>query len=207
MCRKFCTNLNAHEHRIIEYFVCGSERKDARILVYCHGANGTGKMFSSFPKWVQKVKDLNVKVIAVTQPGCGYSSIHIGRHIGNWPRDDLQPVLVAEGVGGKFTVSGISLGAPHALAVAHYFGAARVSGMGLQVPFVSMPFSEDLGLVEGMSHTGYTSTDYNTSVVGNLIARFVLFTESGKPGDQLRQPPGTDPSPNPNPNPSSTLQP
>ena len=40
-----------------------------------------------------------------------------------------------------------------------------------------------------MSHTGYTSTDYNTSVVGNLIARFVLFTESGKPGDQLRQPP------------------
>lgn len=184
-------HVRAKDGRIIEYFICGSERADARVLVYCHGSMSTGKMFGTLPKWVAKAKSLNVKVIAITQPGGGYSSIQPGRRIENWPRDDLQPVLAAEGVNGAFATSGASLGTAHALAVAQHFGATRVTGLGLQVPFVSMPFSKELGLSVALPYIPrFTSTSLNTSVLSNLKARFILWMfKDPKPGNRLRKKP------------------
>lgn len=182
---------NAHGHRIIEYFIFGSERANARVLVYCHGGMFTGKLFGTLPTWVAKANSLNIKIIAVSQPGHGYSSIQPGRRIENWPRDDLQPVLAAEGVNGAFAASGASLGTAHALAVAQHFGAARVTGLGLQVPFVSLPFSKELGLCDVQPNIPrFTSTSLNTSVSSNLMARFVLWMfKDPKPGDRLRKKP------------------
>lgn len=94
------------------------------------------------------------------------------RRIANFPRDDLAPILWAEGVD-EFLVDGHSLGTSHALAVAWYFGAPscrasrparelpvwirrgsclgpnhaehRCIGLGLNCPYLSTPLCDELG--------------------------------------------------------------
>lgn len=182
-------HVRAKDGRIIEYFISGSERADARVLVLCHGALCTGKIMAhTDSEWLAKLNSLNIKIIAVTQPESGYSTIQPGRRIENWPRDDLQPVLAAEGVD-TFAVGGVSFGSLHATAVARYFGPARVTALGLQVPMVAFPFSKEIGLCDPQKDVGYTSTSLNTSVSGNLLAR-VIRSMLKNPGDLMRKKPG-----------------
>ena len=121
--------------RVVEYYVCGSDKPDAKILVECHGGGLSGSFFFANTDWVKALTELNVKTISPSFPGVGYSTVQPGRKIFNWPRDDLDPILIAEKVD-KLTVMGTSFGSPHAMATAAYYGGdvARCTGMGLRVP-------------------------------------------------------------------------
>jgi hypothetical protein len=66
----------------------------------------------------------------------------VGRKIADFPHD-VQVVLNAEGVGGKFYVEGTSYGTSHAMAIALHFGKDRVPGMHLQVPYLSKQVREE----------------------------------------------------------------
>jgi len=90
----------------------------------------------------------------------------------DWPKTDLQPILEAEGVDGKFIVSGISQGCDHALAVALHYGAEnRIEAMGLRAPIISLPYSTELGLPRGTLNFGFSQQSFNSSVKENLMAR------------------------------------
>ncbi len=140
---KGCRWVRAADDRIIEYSVSGSQLSDARVL-----ASG---YFAGMPdpaSWKKAYEELNIKVIDVSYPGLGLSSLHPGRTVAEWPKTDLEPVLAAEGVQG-FTVYGTSYGTIHAMAVAQYFGPERVTAMGLRVPYFGLPLSNELGLPNG----------------------------------------------------------
>lgn len=148
---KGCRWLRTADDRIVEYSVSGSQRPDARVLVSGY--------FAGMPEptsWKQAFEALNVKVIELSYPGLGLSSLHPGRRIAEWPKTDLEPVLEAEGVE-EFTVYGYSYGTPHAMAVAQYFGPERVQAMGLRVPYFGLPLSTELGLPNGQAR--FPTTD------------------------------------------------
>ena len=130
--------------RIVEYFVYGSDDPNAKVLLEVNGSGGTGWMFTALPGITNALKELNVRGIAISVPGHGYSSPQINRHIGNWPRDDVDPVLQAEGVTGTFWVEGTSYGSSHAMAVAHHFGE-RVEKLYLHVPYLPVEIRKEKG--------------------------------------------------------------
>ena len=126
-------HIRTADGRIVEYLVYGSKRPDAKVIVQMHGNSTTAG-------WPCKLnaslcKDLNLKGIAPSVPCHGYSDLHIGRRIVDFPLD-LEVILDEEGVG-EFMVEGTSFGTAHAMAIAWYFGPDRCVAMGLNVPYLS----------------------------------------------------------------------
>jgi pimeloyl-ACP methyl ester carboxylesterase len=139
--------------RIIEYFVYGSTKPDAKTLVQFTGTAGTARFFCSSVKYTTKLKELNIRGIGITVPGHGYSSTKVGRLIYDI-NEDIKPIFEAENVD-TFIVEGTSYGSSHALALAHYFGkAGKVEAMHLHVPYVS----KAVAVAEGLSNDGTSST-------------------------------------------------
>jgi len=128
--------------RIVEYLVYGSKRPDAKVIVQMHGSSTTGgwqcKMNASL------CKKLNLKGIAPSVPCHGYSDLHIGRRIVDFPMD-LEVILGADGVG-EFMVEGASFGTAHAMAIAWHFGPDRCVAMGLNVPYLSDQICKEFNL-------------------------------------------------------------
>jgi pimeloyl-ACP methyl ester carboxylesterase len=180
--------VRLQDGRVVEYFVCGSEQADAAVIVDCPGGLCTGRLLSTLTDVVQLLVDKNARVISVSQPGWGYSSIHPGRRIRDWPKTDLGPVLAAEGVDGDFGVVGVSMGSPHAMAVVLEYGP-RVQCMGLRVPYLGLPYSKELGLPRGQPDTGFDSTSLNTKVMANISARVMVAATGPKPGDVMTKKP------------------
>jgi len=186
--------IRLDDGRIVEYFLSGSSSSDATILVDCPGGNCTGHMFSALTSWTDAAKSLNYKVISVSYPGFGYSSIHPGRKIKDWPVTDLLPILQKENVE-EFVVTGISFGSCHALATAWHFAndnekydnsGLTCIGLGLRVPYLGSESCKKLDL-ENHITVGYTSISANTSLFRTIIAR--LFTAfASKPGDAFEKP-------------------
>ena len=186
--------IRLDDGRIVEYFVMGSSSADATVLVDCPGGNCTGHMFYAFPSWIDTAKSLNYKVVSLSLPGFGYSSINPGRKIKDWPVTDLLPVLKKEMIE-EFLVTGISFGTCHAFATAWNFSNEKESkskfgvsciGMGLRVPYLGSESCEQLALENHIS-VGYTSTSANASLVESISAR--LFTHfASKPGDAFEKP-------------------
>jgi len=186
--------IRLEDGRIVEYFISGSSSSDAKILVDCPGGNCTGHMFSAFSSWTDAAKSLNYKVISVSYPGFGYSSIQPGRRIKDWPIADLLPILKKENVK-EFVITGISFGTCHALATAWNFGntnenrnasGIKCLGLGLRVPYLGSESCEKLGLKNHFD-VSYTSTSANTSFFGYITAR--IFTSfAGKPSQAFETP-------------------
>ena len=126
---------NTKKNRTIEYFVWGSAKPNATVTVVCHGSNTTGKFFNQFLYPAKTMEAMNVKVISPSYPGHGGSDAQPFRDITNWPKDDLEPILLAEGVD-KFMIQGSSYGTAHAMAAASYFSPDRCLAMGLNVPYL-----------------------------------------------------------------------
>ena len=129
--------------RIVEYAVIGSIRPDARTVVSAYFATTRVN-----PTWTKAFEDLNIRMINVSLPGLGLSSLHPGRVVADWPKTDLNPILEAEEIE-DFWIYGVSYGTIHAMAAAQHYGPSRVRGMGLRVPFFGLPLSEELGLPNG----------------------------------------------------------
>jgi pimeloyl-ACP methyl ester carboxylesterase len=119
--------------RIVEYLIYGSKKNNAKVIVQIHGASSSAgwqcRMNASL------LEALNLKGIAPSMPGYGYSDLYVGRLIKDFPKD-VEAILDAEGVD-QFMVEGISLGTSHAMAVAWAFGPQRCVGLGLNVPYLS----------------------------------------------------------------------
>ena len=130
--------VQLEDGRIVEYYVYGSEKADARVLLQCNGTYATGWGLANYPLVNAKLTELNIKGISITVPGHGYSSMRgDGFKIGQWPKDDVEPVLTKEAVTGKFMVEGTSYGTSHAMALGAHFGD-RVSALHLHVPYIPM---------------------------------------------------------------------
>ena len=140
---KGCRWVRAQDGRVVEYSVTGSARPDARTVVAGYFAV-TEEPASS----TQAYESLNVRMINVSLPGLGMSSLHPGRKVAEWPQTDLDPILEAEDVR-DFHVYGVSYGTIHAMAVAQHCGPGRVRTMGLRVPYFGLPLSGELGLPDG----------------------------------------------------------
>jgi pimeloyl-ACP methyl ester carboxylesterase len=136
--------------RSIEYFVWGSERPDATVVVYCHGSNSTGKHLNQFMFPHDVLLELNVKAISPSYPGHGGSDVDPNRRISKWPITDLEPILYDEGVN-DFVVIGTSYGTAHAMATAACF-PKRCVGMGLHVPYLPENVCREFGF--------HTDADY-----------------------------------------------
>lgn len=135
-------HIRTADGRIVEYLVYGSKRPDAKVIVQMHGNSTTAG-------WPCKLnaslcKDLNLKGIAPSVPCHGYSDLHIGRRIVDFPLD-LEVILEEEGVG-EFMVEGTSFGTAHAMAIAWYFGPDRCVAMGLNVPYLSDQICKEYNL-------------------------------------------------------------
>lgn len=126
---------NTMKNRTIEYFVWGSNKPSAMVTVVCHGSNTTGKNFNEFLYPAKTMEAMNVRVISPSFPGHGGSDAQPLRDITNWPKDDLEPILEAEGVD-KFMIQGSSYGTAHAMAAATYFSPERCLALGLNVPYL-----------------------------------------------------------------------
>ena len=66
------------------------------------------------------------------------------RSIGDWPKDDVEPILQAEDVD-QFMVQGISYGTAHAMATGSYFGPEVCVAMGLIVPYLPRDVCREFG--------------------------------------------------------------
>ncbi len=138
-----CRWVRTEDGRIVEYSVTGSTRADARTVVAGYFA-----VTDEPASWTEAYGPLNVRMINVSLPGLGMSSLHPGRRVAEWPATDLDPILEAEGVR-AFHVYGVSYGTIHAMAVAQHHGPERVRSMGLRVPYFGLPLSGELGLPDG----------------------------------------------------------
>lgn len=130
------------KQRTIEYFVWGSQRPDATVVVYLHGSNTTGKLFNAFLFPNQVLQSLNVKAISPSYPGHGNSDMDPFRSISHWPTTDLKPVLDDQKVLDKFMVIGSSYGTAHAMATAACF-PDQCLAMGLNVPYLPEPICRE----------------------------------------------------------------
>jgi pimeloyl-ACP methyl ester carboxylesterase len=125
--------ITTSDGRIVEYLVYGSQRDDAKVIVQMHGSTTTGGWQCMMN--ASLCEALNLKGIAPSVPCHGYSDLHIGRKISDFPLD-LAIILEAEGVN-EFMVEGASFGTAHAMAIAWHFGPSRCVAMGLMVPYLS----------------------------------------------------------------------
>ena len=135
-------HITTADGRILEYLVYGSKRSDARVIVQMHGSSTTGG--SQCAVNAALCEELNLKGIAPSMPCHGYSDLHIGRRIVDFPLD-LEVILEAEGVG-EFMVEGTSFGTAHAMAIAWHFGPDRCAAMGLNVPYLSDQICKEFNL-------------------------------------------------------------
>jgi len=138
-------HVTTADGRVVEYIVYGSQRGDARVMVQMHGAGSSAGLMCSWNAAL--FRELNLRGIAPSMPNSGYSDIHPARRIAQFPRDDLAPILRAEGVS-EFLVDGHSLGTAHAMAIAWYFAPDhaehRCVGMGLNCPYLSSALCKEL---------------------------------------------------------------
>ena len=122
--------------RSVEYYVYGSDREDAAVLVVLHGSGTTGKYFNQHMFAEDILTRLNVKAISPSYPGHGGSDPHNYRRITDYPYTDLAPILEKERVD-KFIVTGASYGTSHAMAIAtdmpdgEYYAGKQVFGLTL----------------------------------------------------------------------------
>lgn len=154
------------DDRIVEYSVHGNTTdSDVTVLVSAYVANYL--VDTSIFDYGD-----NIKAITVSIPGLGHSSFHPGHQISQWPATDLTPILENENITGSFLVWGNSLGTLYAMATAQHFGD-RVKALGLRVPYLPLPVSQEAGLVDGQPSFPTTSElEQNTFTV--KVYRFFL---------------------------------
>ena len=135
--------------RTVEYFVAGSMLPTARVCIIFSGAAVTAKYVAHLVH--ATAERLNTRVIAITLPGWGYSTIHRRLVYSEWAATDLKPILEAEKVR-RFAVAGTSLGCPFAMAVAAALGPSYILALGLRVPFLPKAITDEVGLPEYPAH-------------------------------------------------------
>jgi len=139
--------------RILEYFTYGSQDKNSPVIVEFNGFGGTAKRLKEVGD--EDYKKLGLKGIGITIPGFGYSTLHEGHRVKNWPLD-VEQVLEKENVT-RFILKGQSFGSGHAMSVAHYFKDHEIFkcvGMILLVPLISPIHQDQIGVAHSARNLG-----------------------------------------------------
>eukprot|EP00931_Biecheleriopsis_adriatica_P117230 TRINITY_DN92768_c0_g1_i1.p1 TRINITY_DN92768_c0_g1~~TRINITY_DN92768_c0_g1_i1.p1 ORF type:complete len:397 (-),score=54.22 TRINITY_DN92768_c0_g1_i1:55-1245(-) len=158
--------------RWVEYFVWGSERPDAMWTVVIHGSASSAKLNKCL--YSQEVLErLNVRAIAPSLPGHGYSDPEPNRRMAHWPADDLTAILKAENVN-TFMVQGWSYGTAHAMATASYFPADKCLAMGLNCPYLPRDLCRELGLTTDADMV-FTEAGYDSPSILPLYAVLAIL--------------------------------
>ena len=153
--------IQHEDGRIVEYFVYGSEAPDAKgVMLQINGSMGTGYLPANQSMVNQKLKDLNIRGLAITIPGYGYTSMFpVGYMLGDWTKMDVLPVLKAEGLADKpLWVEGSSYGAGIALGVAHSLGE-QVERLHIHVPYIPWELRKELGMPESIGDDAFLDKD------------------------------------------------
>jgi pimeloyl-ACP methyl ester carboxylesterase len=121
------STARTRDGRCITYTAAGP--RDGFPVVYCHGAIGS-------PRWRTPTLDahierLRIRYLVVNRPGFAGSDPSPGRTVADFARD-LEDVLGALGHE-RFSVVGVSAGAPYALACGHALGD-RISALTIVSP-------------------------------------------------------------------------
>lgn len=142
--------------RLIAYAVYGSEQLGAQVVINMHGS----ALEAGFEKatYANICQELNVKGIAISLPGCGFTDQKPGRKVVEWASEDLAAVLKAENVE-QFYITGHSQGTPHAMATALTY-PDRVIGLGLNAPLLPTALNKELGFAStiGTGQTPHSSS-------------------------------------------------
>lgn len=142
--------------RLVAYAVYGSEQLGAQVVVNMHGS----ALEAGFEKatYANICQALNVKGIAISLPGCGFTDQKPGRKVIEWASEDLAAVLKAEHVE-QFHITGHSQGTPHAMAAAITY-PDRVIGLGLNAPLLPTALNKELGFAStiGTGQTPHSSS-------------------------------------------------
>ena len=128
--------------RVLEYYVYGSEQADATTLLQFGGNFSTGYFFAADQALGAKLAELNIRGIAISLPGVGYSSMNHGANMYHFCKEDVGRVLEAEGVS-RFMLEGTSNGTMIAMGVAHAH-ADRLAHLYLNVPW----FNKEVAALE-----------------------------------------------------------
>lgn len=145
-----------NDGRLVAYAVYGSEQPEADVVINMHGS----ALEAGFEKatYANICHALNVKGIAISLPGCGFTDQKPGRKVIEWASEDLAAVLKAERVE-QFHITGHSQGTPHAMAAALTY-PDRVIGLGLNAPFLPPELNQELGFSRtiGSGRTPHSSS-------------------------------------------------
>lgn len=153
--------IRTADDRVVEYSVHGNTTEDNDTVTVLVSAYVADCLVDT------RIFDYgaNIKAITVSIPGLGHSSLHPGHQISQWPTTDLTPILENENITGSFAVWGMSLGALYAIAIAQHFGD-RIKALGLRVPYLPLPISQEAGLDDGQPTFPTTSEiEQNTFTV------------------------------------------
>jgi len=137
--------------RLVAYAVYGSDQLEAPVVINMHGS----ALEAGFEKatYANICQALNVKGIAISLPGCGFTDQKPGRKVVEWASEDLAAVLKAEQVE-QFHITGHSQGTPHAMAAALTY-PDRVIGLALNAPLLPTALNKELGFASTLG-TGQT---------------------------------------------------
>lgn len=156
--------------RNVEYFVAGSMSPSAIVCILVAGGGLTGRGIALLTD--ESAQRRNIRIIAVSIPGCGLGTIYHGCNYSDWPSTDVLPVLEEEHVG-RFVVAGSSLGTPYAMSIAHAFGPERVLALGVRVPFLPKALSDAAGV---KPYCGVTSDSMlHTALPCGWLAHLVMW--------------------------------
>ncbi|KAL1966313.1 hypothetical protein VTN77DRAFT_4666 [Rasamsonia byssochlamydoides] len=164
---------------------------DGRYLSYAQYGNPTGQpvfFFHGFPGsrlegalWESTAIQLNARLIVPDRPGFGYSSLHRGRAILNWPADVLQ---LAEHLGIKqFHILATSGGSPYLLACLREIDTSRIRGACI----VSGMYPLNVGGVEDMlfmSRVGLFLAVWCTPILAFLLD--LILGRAARAADRTR---------------------
>eukprot|EP00931_Biecheleriopsis_adriatica_P123251 TRINITY_DN98293_c0_g1_i1.p1 TRINITY_DN98293_c0_g1~~TRINITY_DN98293_c0_g1_i1.p1 ORF type:complete len:377 (+),score=41.91 TRINITY_DN98293_c0_g1_i1:98-1132(+) len=173
----------------LEYYEYGSQQATARVWLYLHGGLSTGRMLQIFPNFDEKMKELNVRVVAPTMPGWGASDaygptfdISGAQWLAWWAEDSLA--LIDHLNIQEFAVTGLSLGATPGLATAA--AAKKQNRLLVVAPLLGLMWSHpgfDLATVGGYSAGARLAMKalgncYLGSLAAELMRRIVLGTDA-----------------------------
>lgn len=139
--------------RTIAWKAYGSEEPDRPVVINLHGSG----LEAGFEETVyaQACCELEIRGLALSLPGCGYTDQKPGRVVKDWAMEDLATLLEAEEIH-SFHITGHSQGTPHAMAAAMAY-PQRCIGLGLNAPLIPAALVEELRLGKTIG-TGQTPT-------------------------------------------------
>jgi len=169
--------LTLRDGRILEYFDFGNQQSASTVLIL-HGAAQTGKFYRDI--FAGRNPNFPVRMIAPSIPGHGQSSSQASRTLLDFG-EDIKELMNHLNIR-RFSVMGVSMGGPHASAVAYVLND-RIDNVMLVVPMSGdhyegalESYRDRFGLRMMVS---LTSVPFLNEIFADAVCRFFFGTPQG----------------------------